>query len=71
MISLNFISFNASVGVSIRLEMYIKGDARVLTIVMFPFMDRDLRFQLLSELCSVAIFGWKLYLKFSLGLLVM
>ncbi len=39
---------------------YIKEDnARVLTIAIFPFIDKHLCFQILSVLRSVAILGLK------------
>ncbi len=47
---MSFISLMASGGVSIILEAYIKGDsARVLTIVIFPLIDSDRCFQILSK----------------------
>ncbi len=50
---ISFISFKASGGVSIILDMYIKGDrARVVILVIFPLIASVLCFQISNQIKS-------------------
>ncbi len=67
---ISFVSFKISGGVSIKLEVYIRGEsARVLTIVILPLIDKVLCFHMINVFRSIDNFGLKLYFRFSSGLL--